>query len=128
MQVNKEMVESWITDGSASAMQAAKGEADKIAAQINAELATNKSSTSSNTIKMSISIKLDADSRKVEIEGSYGFAVPNLGNAAPKLVREIPDPDQGELEFEESQPPVFDNTQAESPVSDEDEDAEGMPE
>lgn len=130
MQVTKENVESWITDGSASAMQAAKGDAGKIAAQINADLSVNESHSSTNTIAMSILIKIDGDSRKVEIEGGYGFKVPNLGDKAPKIIREIPDPSQPDLTYNE--PPAFDNTDGEdAPGNDEEtatEEEEGAPE
>ncbi len=97
MKITEEMVKSWITDGVASSMDAAKGDARKIAAQMTAEIATNKSGTSSNTIRMPVTIKIDKEKRQVEITGSYGFTIPNLGDEAPKLVRDIPNPDQGEL-------------------------------
>jgi len=100
MKVTKEMVESWITDGSASAIQIAKAAAEKIAAQMTAELTTNKSGTSSNTIRLSITLKLDGNTRQAKILGSYGFTTPNLGDEAPEIVRDIPDPNQGELTFD----------------------------
>lgn len=97
MKITEDMVKDFINDGAASAIDSAKRGAAKIAAQMNAELEGNSSHSSSNTINMSILIKIDAESRKAEIEGSYGFKTPNLGDKAPKIVREIPDPDQMEM-------------------------------
>lgn len=100
MKVTTEMVETFITDGAASAIQSAKGKASKIAGQMNAELMGNESHTSANTIEMKIVIKLDAESRKVEIEGGFGFKVPNISDKAPKIIRDLPHPDQGDLPFD----------------------------
>ena len=94
MKVTPEMVEGFINDGAASAIAAAKADAKKIAAQMSAELETNTSHCSTNTLKMGIVIKIDGDTRKVEIEGGYGFNMPNLGNKAPKIIRQIDDPSQ----------------------------------
>jgi hypothetical protein len=97
MKVTKEMVEKFITDGAASAIQAAKGKASQIAAQMSAELSSNESHTSTNTVAMSIVIKIDADASKVEIEGGFGFKLPNLSDKSPKIIRELEDPNQGQL-------------------------------
>ena len=111
MKVTKDMVCDFINDGAASAIQAAKDGADRIAAQMNAEIATNESHSSTNTINMSIVVKIDGDARKVEIEGGYGFKLPNLSDKAPKIVRDLPDPNQPELGLDETpEPPPIDAT------------------
>ena len=94
MKVTKEAVEAFIIDGAASAMKAAKEDAAKIAAQINAEVETNSSHTSSNTLKLGVLIKVDGDNGKVEIEGGYSFKTPDLNNKAPKVIRQLDDPNQ----------------------------------
>lgn len=112
MRITEEMVKDWVTDGIASCVQAINGDAKKIAAQISAELSTNKSGTSRNTIGMSITLKLDADQRKAEITGGYTFKTPNLGDESPKIIREIPDPDQGELAFDATTPNPEDSAES----------------
>ena len=105
MQITEEMVLSFIADGGASAIQAARGKAAQIAAQMNAEIATNKSHTSTNTIKMEVVVKIDGDARKVEIDGGFGFTVPNLSDKSPKIVRDLPHPDQAELPLQDGKTP-----------------------
>jgi hypothetical protein len=94
VRITGDMVKSWVTDGFASAIQKVNEDAEKIAAQMTAELTTNKSKTSSNTIRMGALIKLDGETRQAKITGSYGFTTPNLGDESDEVVREIPDPNQ----------------------------------
>ena len=101
--ITAEMVKSWLNDGVASAVQEVNEDLKKIAAQMNAEISTNKSKTSRNTIRMGITIKLDMERRQVGITGSYGFSTPNLGDESNEIVREIPDPNQFELDLDDGQ-------------------------
>ena len=114
MQITKDMVESFITDGAASAIQAEKGQAARIAGQMNAEIAVNESSTSTNTITMQVVVKIDGDARTVEIEGGFGFKVPNISDKAPKIVRDLPHPDQGDLPFDATTEKPEDSDEIES--------------
>lgn len=97
MKITKELVEQIINDGGASAIDAAKKQVNNLADQMNLDLAGNKSGKLSTTIKLNLNVTIDGNKRSYEVEGSYGYAVPNLGFAMPKIVRDIPDPDQGEI-------------------------------
>jgi len=97
------MVRDWIKDGVASAMN--KIDHDKIAAQMTAEISTNKSKTSRNTVRMGINIGLNMEKHQAEITGSWGFSTPNLGDESNTIVREIPDPNQGELDLDDKTDP-----------------------
>jgi hypothetical protein len=69
VRITGDMVKSWVTDGVASAVQKINDDAERIAAQIELEASTNKSKTSSNTIRMGCFIKVDGETRQVEIQG-----------------------------------------------------------
>jgi len=112
MQLSKDQVRSIIADGGASAIEAARSETDKITGQINAGLAVNEVEKVTYTINLKITTTVDLTQRKIKIIGSYGAKTPNLGKAGDPVEREIEDPNQGKL--------PFDNTQGEeSPANDE---------
>ena len=91
--ITGDMVMEWFKDGIASAINEVADDADQIAAQMTAEICTNKSKTSRNTIRVGVCIESN------------------------EIVREIPNPNQGELAFDATTPePTDDET-------DEDEDS-----
>lgn len=116
MQIPVETVNNVISHGGASAIEAAKSEVDKIAAQINAGLAVNEVEKVSYTIDMKIACTIDVEKRTVVVEGRYGAKTPNLGKAGRKIEAEIDDPNQ--ITFS------FDNTEGAYTPEDEDDEIE----
>jgi len=97
MQLTQEQVKAFIADGGASAINAAKSEADRIAGQINAGLSENEVKKVTYTIQMKIKVEADVEQRKVVITGSYGAKTPNLGKEGEVMERVFDDPNQMKL-------------------------------
>ena len=113
VKVTAEMARAWTADGVASALE--KIDYEKVAARMTDEVSNNKSKTSRNTIRLGANIAIDSEKHQVTITGSYSFPLPNLSDESNAIVREIPDPKQGEL---------FDATTEEPETADDEEDDE----
>jgi len=100
MQLTQDQVKAIISDGGASAIDAAKSEVDKIAGQINAGLAENEVERVTYSISLKITTTVDVNQRRITTTGAYGAKTPNLGKSGDKVEREIDDPNQGKLPFD----------------------------
>lgn len=109
MKVTPELVEDIINDGAASAIEAVKIEKENLAAQMDLDLAGNKSGKLSTQIKMTIGVDIDTKKGNYEVTGSYGYSVPNLGRVGDALIRELPNPDQTEIIDGETGEPIGKN-------------------